>query len=74
MALRNEPWREEDGRTRAPKPPTQRRIIRRRTYPPIPLVDGRGCAANCSTWMCDFALFSHARTDEDVVVHRLVKR
>ena len=70
VALRNEPWREEDRPHASPKPPTQRQIIRRRTYPPIPLstVDAVRELLDLDV---HFALFSHLRTDEDVVVHRL---
>ena len=50
------------------KPPSQRRIVRRRTYLSVPLgtldaIDG------LLSMDLEFMLFVHARTHEDVVVH-----
>jgi hypothetical protein len=70
VALRNEPWREHDRPRPSPKPPRQRRIIRRRTYPPIPLSTVEAVRELLDLDV-EFVLFRHARTDEDVVVHRL---
>jgi hypothetical protein len=70
VALRNEPWREEDRPQPSPKPPEQRRIIPRRTYPPIPLSTVEAVRELLDLDV-EFVLFRHARTGEDVVVHRL---
>jgi len=70
VALRNEPWRQQDRPQPSPKPPEQRRIIRRHTYPPTPLSTVEAVRELLDLDV-EFVLFTHTRTDEDVVVHRL---
>ena len=70
VALRNEPWREQDQPQPSPKPPGQRQIIRRRTYPPVPLSTVEAVRELLDLDV-EFVLCRHARTGEDVVVHRL---
>jgi hypothetical protein len=80
VALRNEPrtiakalrdleHRLPDRPQRSPKPPEEREIVHRRTYVDVPLSTAE--AVNELLDMdAEFLLFTHARTREDVAVHR----
>jgi hypothetical protein len=70
VALRDEPWREEDLPRPSLKPPEQRQIVRRRTYTSVPLSTVEAVRELIDLDVL-FFLFRHARTSEDVVVHRL---
>jgi hypothetical protein len=69
VALRNEPWREDDLPHSSVKPPDQRQIIHRRTYSTVPFSTVEAVLELLDLDV-EFFLFRHVRTDEDVVVHR----